>query len=72
MFYNVTVLANTGTYQYPGPEVHFFPCDMIKGNELDVGKIDLELQAKRGDAFLGFTLLLNFKESSYLCNQMSN
>ena len=24
-------------------------CDMIKGNESDVGNIDFELQAKRGD-----------------------
>ena len=27
-------------------------CDMIKGNESDVGNIDFELQAKRGDKFL--------------------
>ena len=31
-------------------------CDMIKGNESDVGNIDLELQAKRGDKFLCFTM----------------
>ena len=24
-------------------------CDMIKGNESDVGNIDFELQAKRGE-----------------------
>ena len=45
-------------------------CDMIKGNELDVGNIDLELQAKRGDKFLCFTLFLNLKNCSYLCNQI--
>ena len=27
-------------------------CDMIKGNESNVGNIVLELQAKRGDKFL--------------------
>ena len=37
-------------------------CDMIKGNESDVGNTDFELQAKRGDKFLCFTLLLNLKE----------
>ena len=35
------------------------PC---QGNESDVGNIDFELQAYRGDKFLGFTLFLNFKE----------
>ena len=39
----------------------FIICDMIKGNESDVGNIDLELQAKRGDKFLCFTLFLNLK-----------
>ena len=29
---------------------------MIKGNESDVRNIDFELQAKRGDKFLCFTL----------------
>ena len=43
-------------------------CDMIKGNESDVGKIDFELQAKRGDKFLCFTLFLNLKKCPYLCN----
>ena len=47
-------------------------CDMIKGNELDVGNIDFELQAKRSDKFLCFTLFLNLKNYSYLCNQMSD
>ena len=47
-------------------------CDMIKGNESDVGNIDFELQAKRGDEFLCFTLFLNLKNCSYLCNQMSD
>ena len=47
-------------------------CDMIKGNELDVGNIYFELQTKRGDKFLCFTLFLNFKNFSYLCNQMSD
>ena len=46
-------------------------CDMIKWNESDVGNIDFELQAKRGDKFLCLTLFLNLK-NSYLCNQMSN
>ena len=32
---------------------------MIKGNESDVGNIDFELQTKRGDKFLSFTLFLN-------------
>ena len=48
-------------------------CDMIKGNESDVGNIDFELQAKRGNKFLCFTLFLNLKNNcSYLCNQMSD
>ena len=47
-------------------------CDMIKGNESDVGNIDFELQAKRGGKFLYFTLFLNLKKCSYLCNQMSD
>ena len=34
-------------------------CDMIKGNESDVGNIDFELQAKKGDKFLCFTLFLS-------------
>ena len=45
---------------------------MIKGNESDVGNIDFELQANRGDKFFCFTLFLNFKECSYLRNQMSD
>ena len=45
---------------------------MIKGNKSDVGNIDLELQNKRGDEFLCFTLFLNLKNCSYLCNQMSD
>ena len=44
-------------------------CDMIKGNESDVGNIDFELQAKRGEKFLRFTLFLNLRNCSYLCNQ---
>ena len=47
-------------------------CDMIKGNESDVGNIDFELQAKRGDKFLCFTLFLKLKNCSYLRNQMSD
>ena len=47
-------------------------CDMIKGNESDVGDIDFELQAKRGDKFLYFALFLNLKNCSYLRNQMSD
>ena len=35
---------------------------MIKGNESDVGNIDLELQAEGSDKFLCLTLFLNFKE----------
>ena len=34
---------------------------MIKGNESDVGNIDFELQAKRGDKFL-FYIVFKFKE----------
>ena len=34
---------------------------MIKGNESDVGNIDFELQAKRGDKFSCFTLFLKLK-----------
>ena len=45
---------------------------MIKGNESDVGNIDFELQAKRGNKFFCFTLILNLKGCSYLCNQMSD
>ena len=44
---------------------------MIKGNESDVGNIDFELQAKRGDKFLYFTLFLTLKNCSYRCNQCS-
>ena len=47
-------------------------CDMIKGNESDVGNIDFELQAKRGDKFLCFTLFLKLKNCSYLMNHMSD
>ena len=47
-------------------------CDMIKGNESDVGNTDFELQAKRGDKFLCFTLFLKLKNCSYLGNQMSD
>ena len=43
---------------------------MIKGNESDVGNIDFDLQAKRGEKFLCFSLFLNFEECSYLRNQM--
>ena len=45
-------------------------CDMIKGNESDVGNIDFELQLKRGVKFLFFTLFFNLKNCSYLCNKM--
>ena len=47
-------------------------CDMIKGNESDVGNIDFELQAKIGDKFLCFTLFLNSKNCLYLRNQISD
>ena len=53
---------------YPyDPLPHFFKasdyiCDMIKGNESDVGNIDFELQAKIDNEFLCFTLFLNFTE----------
>ena len=46
--------------------------DMIKRNYSDVENIDFELQALKGGKFLCFTLFLNFKKSSYLCNQMSD
>ena len=35
---------------------------MIKGNESDVGNIDFELLAKRGDKFLCFALFFEIKE----------
>ena len=47
-------------------------CDMINGNESDVGNIDFELQAKRGDNFLCFTLFWTSQNYSYLLNQMSD
>ena len=47
-------------------------CDMIKGNESDVENINFELQAKRGDKFLCFTLFLKLKNCSCLQNQMSD
>ena len=47
-------------------------CDMIKGNESDVENIDFELQAKKSDKFLCFTLFMNLKNCSNLCNQMSD
>ena len=34
-------------------------CEMIKVNESDVRNIDFELQAKRGDNFLCFTLFIS-------------
>ena len=37
---------------------------MITGSESDVRNVDFELQAKRGEKFLCFTLFLNFKELS--------
>ena len=37
---------------------------MIEGNELDVTNINFELQVKRGDKLLCFTLFRNFKELS--------
>ena len=36
-------------------------CDMIKGNESDVGNIDFELQAKRGQILM-FYIVFEFKE----------
>ena len=41
-------------------------CDMIKGNESNVGNIDLELKAKKGDKFLCFTLFLDLENCSYI------
>ena len=43
-----------------------------RGNESDVGNIDFELQDKRGDKFLCFTLFLKLKNCSYLRNHMSD
>ena len=37
-------------------------CDMIKGNESDEENIDFELQASKGDKFLGLTLVFNFQK----------
>ena len=36
-------------------------CDMITRNESDVGNIDFELQAKKGDKFSCFIVFLNVK-----------
>ena len=36
---------------------------MIKGNESDVGNIDIEFEAKIGDKCSCMLLFLNFKES---------
>ena len=47
-------------------------CDIIKGNESDVGNIDFELQAERGDKFFCFTLFGNSENFPYLFNQMSD
>ena len=49
-----------------------FISDLIKGNEWDVRNIDFELQAKRGDKFLCFSLFWTSKNCSYLCSQISN
>ena len=46
-------------------------CDMIKGNESDVRNIDFELEAKKGEKLLCFTLFFELTNCSYLCNQMS-
>ena len=35
---------------------------MIKGNESDVGNIEFELQAEKGDKFLCFTFFFEVKE----------
>ena len=37
-------------------------CDTIKGNESDVRNIGFELQAKRGNKFLCFYIVFEFKE----------
>ena len=37
-------------------------CDIIKGNESDVGNIDFELQGNKGSKFFCFLLFLKFKE----------
>ena len=47
-------------------------CDIIKGNESDVGNIDFELQAKRGMISYVLHLFLKLKNCSYLQNQMSD
>jgi len=47
-------------------------CDMIKGNESDVGNIDLELQGNKGRKFLCFSLFLKLQELLYLWNQTTN
>ena len=52
--------------------VYVIICDMIKGNESDVGNIDFELQATRDDKFLCCTLFWATKNSSYLCIHMSS
>ena len=43
---------------------------MIKENESDVLNIDYELQAKIGDKFFMFHVILTPKKCPYLCNQI--
>ena len=62
-----------------GEEIHMvkyiyvkYICDMIKGNELDVGNIGFELQAKTGEKHLCFILFFTSKNWSYICNHISD
>ena len=47
---------------YSNQKLLYQICDTIKRNESDIGNIDYELHAKRGDRFLCFTLFLNLRE----------
>ena len=47
-----------------------FVCDLIKGNELDVGNIDFELQDEIGDNVLPCLIISN--NCSYFCNKISD
>ena len=47
---------NNWSMYFPNDEITLEICDMIKGNESDVGNIDFELQVKKDDKFLCFTL----------------
>ena len=45
-----------GLFSWCGMVNYLSICDMIKVNELDIGNIDFELQAEKGDKCLCFIL----------------